>query len=126
MASCVAWGSDHLNHFGSELKMIARFHAPINLGHAGTVRGRPDHRATVAAFDLEVAGDVVVMVMGVEDNADLPAMAFDLTNHRPGFGGIDHRNPIALGVTKGVDVIIPACGNDQHLHDDPVSVVDGP
>ena len=75
----------------------------------GCARGRaagPTMVQPVACLDLEVAADMVAVMVGVQDMGDLPAALFGLGQDGPGHGGVDDADGTALRLAHQPHVIV--------------------
>src|SRR5260221_3390984 len=81
---------------------------------AGAVAPGPDDGAAGGLLDLHVAADMVTVMVGVQDVADLRAAFFGLAQHRAGHGGIDHADRPALRLADQPNIVV---AQDRNAND---------
>ena len=78
----------------AEAVAVAVVDLDVDAGDAGAVAARADDGAAGRFLDLEVAADMVAVMVGVQDMGDLPAALFGLGEDRSGHRR-DRRRPTA-------------------------------
>jgi len=90
----------------AEAIVVAVVDLDVDARNARPVDPRADDGAAGGFLDLEVAADMVSVMVGVQDMGDLPAALFHLGPHRTGHGRVDDADGAALGLTHQPHVIV--------------------
>ena len=99
----------HEEDFGfglTEPIAVAVVDLDVDTGDPATVLAQADDGAAGRLLDLEVAADVVAVVVGVQDMGDLPAALLGLREDRSGHRGVDDAYGPALGFPHQPHVIV--------------------
>ena len=90
----------------AEAIAVAVVDLDVDAGDARPVAPRADDGAAGRLLDLEIAADVIAVMVSVQDMRDLPAALFRLGQDRPGHRRIDHGDRPALGLAHQPHVIV--------------------
>jgi hypothetical protein len=114
MAGTSARGND-LGFRFAEAIMVAVVDLDVDARNARPVDPRADDGAAGGLLDLEVAADMVAVMVRVQDMGDLPAALCRLGQHRPGHGRIDDADGAALGFAHQPHVIVVKDGDSDDV-----------
>ena len=106
VAAGVAGHEEDLGLGLAEAVAVAVVDLDVDARDARLVAPRADDGAAGGFLDLEVAADMVAMVVGVEDMRDLPAALAGLGQDGPGHGRVDDADGAALRLAHQPDVIV--------------------
>ena len=106
MAAGMARHEEDLGLGLAEPVTVAVVDLDVDAGDAGAVLAQADDGAAGRLLDLQVAADMVAMMVGVQDMGDLPAALFGLREDRTGHGGIDDADGAALRLAHQPHVIV--------------------
>ena len=90
----------------AEAVAVAVVDLDVDAGNARPVAPRTHDGAAGRLLDLEIAADVITVVMRIEDMGDLPAAFFRLGKDRPGHRRVDDGDRPALGLAHQPHVIV--------------------
>ncbi len=106
VARRVAWNEEDLGLGFAEAIAVAVVDLDVDAGDACPVAPRADDGAAGGLLDLQVAADVITMMVGVQDMGDLPMALFRLRQDRPGHRRVDDGDRPALGLAHQPHVIV--------------------
>src|SRR5690625_7214762 len=115
MAAGMAGHEKNLSLGGTHLTAIALARLRVNAGNAARIIGGADNPAAGLLLNLAIAAHVIMVMMGIEDQADAPAESFRLFQHRSGHCRIDDSRLAAFRAMREIDVVIPEDGNLMNL-----------
>jgi hypothetical protein len=90
----------------AEAIMVAVVDLDIDARDARPVDPRTDDGAAGGLLDLEIAADMVAVMVRIQDMRDLSATLCRLGEHRSGHGRIDDADGAALGLAHQPHVIV--------------------
>jgi hypothetical protein len=95
--------------------MVAVVDLDVDARDARPVDPRADDGAAGGFLDLEVAADMVAVMVRVQDMRDLPAALFRFGQHRPDHGGVDDADGAALAFAHQPHVIVVEDGDSDDV-----------
>ncbi len=90
----------------AETVAVAIVDLDVDAGNACAILSRADDGAARRLLDLEIAADMVTVMVGIQDMGDLPAALFGLGQDRPGHGRVDDADRSALRLAHQPHVIV--------------------
>ena len=114
MAAGMARHEEHLRFGFAEAIAVAVIDLDIDAGNAGAILPRPDDGAACCLLDLQIAANMVAVMVRIQDMGDLPAALFRFRQDRRGHGGVDHANRPALRLAHQPHVIV---AQDRNTND---------
>jgi hypothetical protein len=113
VARGVARNEEDLGLGLAEAVALAVVDLDLDAGDARPVAARANDGAAGGLLYLEIAADMVAMVMRVQNMGDLPAALFSLRQHRPGHGGVDHADRARLRLAHQPDIVVAQDGDSD-------------
>ena len=106
MAARVAGHVEDARDLAAQRVAVALAHRHVDAGNAVAVGARADDGAAGRRLQLVIAAGVVVVVVGVEDMGEAPALLGQRREHRRRHRRIDRGGDIGLGLVQKIDVVV--------------------